>query len=123
MDPEPGITFTQTVMNQNIIRLLEANAVSVVIAHHAVLDHRAEPAIEENAAAPAPIEVHILFLIAVDGQVFDMCAFEIVAADNWKDSRRLCLVAHHAIRIERSIDGESISILSGNATDRCMKPA
>src|SRR5207253_2666536 len=123
MQPQPCIVFADTALQKDIIGLLEADAIPMKIAHEAVLDDRAEPAIEENSRAAAAIQGHILFFVAIDDQVFQARAFEIVAADDWKHRGSLGLSFDHAIGIQWLIKGKRAAVLSGDAAHRGVESA
>src|SRR5262249_9275498 len=82
--------------------------------YHTVFDDRAKTTIEKNPAAQATIERNILLLVAVDDEILHSRAFQMVTADHGKDCRGLGFVRHHAIGIQRFVDGEGVAVLSGN---------
>src|SRR6185369_4521223 len=97
MDAQPCIVFAHTALHQHIVGLLEADAVSVKIPRHTILNHCAKTAIEKNAAAATAVEGDILILIPVNDEVFDARAFEVVAADDREDGCGLSFVRQGAI--------------------------
>src|SRR5262245_36171033 len=115
MNAERRVVFTHTAPDLHIVRLLETDAVAIVIPHDTILDHCAEAAIQENATTPTAVQVDVLALVAVDDEIFDACAFEVVTADHGKDGCGFCLILRHAIGVKRGVDGESVSVPTGDA--------
>ena len=56
---EPCHAFEQAMLHQRVATLLEADAVAVVVAHVALLDHGLETTIEKDAASAATVQVDI----------------------------------------------------------------
>ena len=96
MDPKRGVVFTDAVGDGDVVRLLEADAVPVEIAHHAILNHAVETTVEENATTAAAVQGLILLLIAVDRQVLDTGAFNIIATNDRKERGGFRSVVHQA---------------------------
>ena len=80
--------FHDAAEDHSIVRLLEADAVTIEVSHHAIGDDRTVAPIEENAGAPAAVEMNVALLVAVDGQVLEARAVDIVSADDRENRRR-----------------------------------
>ena len=123
MEAQTGVVFAHAALNEDIVGLLEADAVAVVVPHDAILNNGAEAAIEKNAGASTAVEIDIFILVPFDDQVFHTRAFEVVAADDRENCRGLGLVGRHAIGIERRVDGKRVAAAPGNAGHRGVKSA
>src|SRR5207244_5694143 len=121
MYPQPRVVLAHAILHQDIVGLLETDAVAVVVPHHAILDDRAKAAIEKNAAATTAVEIDILLLVPLDDEVLHARAFEVVAADNREDGRGLGLVGDHAIGVQRLVDGKGVTISPGDARHGSVK--
>src|SRR3989442_14848995 len=59
MEAQTGVVFAHTALNEDIVGLLEADAVAVVVPHGAILNDGAEAAIEKNAGASTAVQIDI----------------------------------------------------------------
>src|SRR5689334_21034710 len=100
MESQRRIVLAGATLDDDVVGLLETDAVPVVIAHCAIADHSAESAIQKDAAAATTVEMHILVLIALDDEVFDLRTGEVVTADHREDGGRLGAIVHHAIGVQ-----------------------
>ena len=123
MQAEAGVVLAHATAHEHIVGLLKADAVAVVISDRAILHDRAEAAIEEDAAAATAVERDVLGLVAIDDEMLHARALDVIAADDRKDRRSLGLVRHHAIRVQRLVDGEGASILPGDPGDGGVESA
>src|SRR5262249_30434139 len=123
MHSKPGVSLTGAIFYQHVVGLLKTDAVSIEITNDAIPNNCAKTAIQENASAATPIERNILVLVAVDGQILEAGAFEVVAAHDWKNRRGLGVIGHHTIRIQGCGKRERIAVPSSNPPDRRMKPS
>src|SRR5262249_58789649 len=71
MEAQAGIALGRAALDRHAPGDLEADAVSVVVAHHAVADHDVLALKEVDAATPTAVELAALAAIAFDGQPFD----------------------------------------------------
>src|ERR1044071_3015629 len=123
VDAQAGVAFADTTLDQDIVGLLKADAVAVIIADQTVLDHGSETAVEKDAAAPAAVKGDVLLLVAVDDQVFHARAFDVATADDGKHRGGPGLGGHHAIGVQRRVEGEGVAALAGDAGNRGVEPA
>src|SRR5437660_9927766 len=104
MQTQPDVVFAHAALHQDIVGLLETDAIAVVVSHYAILDDRPEAAVQANAAATTPVQIHVLLLVSFDDEVFHARAFDVIAADDGENRGGLGLVGHQAIRVRRPID-------------------
>ena len=123
MNSQTGVVFAGRADHLHVVRLLKADAVSVVAPHVAVLDERAESAVQEDTAAAAAVQVHVLVASAIHGQVFHPRALDVITADHRKHGCGLCLVGEGTVGIQRATDRELVAFLAGNAPYGGVKPA
>src|SRR5437867_3853586 len=115
MDAQAGVVLAHAAFDQDIVGLLEAEAVAVVVPHQAILDHRAKAAVEENSSTPAAVQPTILLLVPINDEIGHACSFQVVAADDREDRRGLGLVGDQAIGVERCVEGQGVALASGDA--------
>src|SRR5262245_8199478 len=96
--------FARAAPHGHVVGLLKADAVAVKVSRRPVLNQGAEAAVEKDAGSAAAIERDVLLLVAVDDQVFDPRAFEIISTDDGKHGGSLGFVRHHAIGVQGPVD-------------------
>src|SRR5437762_11553304 len=99
MNSQTCVVLTHTVADQHIVRGLKADAIAVIIANSAVLEHGAKTAIKKNTGAPTTVKRNVFALAALDDKVLHARAFEVVTAHDRKNRRRLRLVINHAVSV------------------------
>src|SRR5258705_12493644 len=92
--------------HRHVVALLKADSIAVIITRGATLNDCAGTSVEKNASAAAAVQIDILLLVALDRQILDFRAFDMIAADHWKDGRGLRAIIHHAVGIQRQADRE-----------------
>src|SRR5438477_9755189 len=103
MYPQPRVVLAHAILHDDIVGLLETDAVAVVVPHHAILDDRAKAAIKKDAATTTAVQINISFFGPLDDQVFDARGFGVAAGHDRKHGRSLGLVGDHAIGVQRQI--------------------
>ena len=117
MEAERRVVLAHAVADDDIVRLLETEAVAVEVSHRAILDDGAETAVEEDAPAAAAVEMRVVLLVAVNGHTLDAAILEVVTADDGEERCGRRAVAHHAVGIERFVEGECVAVATCNARD------
>src|SRR3954467_3033894 len=107
--------------HRHVVALLKADAIAVIIMHSAMLHDGAGTSIEKDASAAATVQIDILLLVAFDHQILDSRAFDMIAADHWKDRRGLRAIIHHAVGIQGEADGEGVSAAARDPGDCRME--
>src|SRR5579859_4057382 len=82
MHPQPGIALAGAVFDQDIVGLLKADAITVVVLDHAIVNNRAKSAIKEDPPATAPVQRHILVLVSINDQILKPGSLEVITAHN-----------------------------------------
>ena len=85
MDAELRAARDLAPLDAHVVRLLERDAVAVVVTHDTVLYRRAVAAVEEDAAAAAAIERGVVRAVAFNGEVLKPSAAHVVAGDDGED--------------------------------------
>ena len=84
MKAEVGVSGAGAIFHGRTVALLKADPVAVVVFNCAAGDPRAVAAVQEDARAPAPIEIGVVFLVSLDREVFDRRPLDAIAADHRK---------------------------------------
>ena len=69
MKSEIAVILRHTIGDRYIVRLLEADAISVIVPHGAMLDLRPEGSTQENPTATATIQMFIRVFVSFNGYV------------------------------------------------------
>src|SRR2546421_12837488 len=123
MYPQSRVVLAHAILQEDIVGLLETDAVAVVVPHHAILDDRAEAAIKKDAATTTAVQINIPVFGPLNDQVFDARGFGVAAGHDRKHGCSLSLVSDHAIGVQRHIDGEGVADASRNAAHRGWESA
>ena len=84
MDSVSRVTIGLTIQNLDIVGNLKRDAVSVIVSRHTVLDRGVSRLVKIDGTTPAPIDVTVFILVAVNDQIFENHLFRLNGAKNGK---------------------------------------
>src|SRR5262245_29881744 len=81
------MVMAMTLLHGDIVTDLPANAVAIVVSGGHLANGYVAAILKEDAAGVLPIQIGVLPLVAVQGQIFDFDALHAVAAEDRKQCR------------------------------------
>ena len=110
MQPKPGATLDDTAIHLHVVRLLETDAVAIVVAHEAVADHAMVATIEEDAGGAAAVHLgRVLRAIAVHRQVLHAGLLQVVTADHRINCGCEPAVPYKNVRVQGTAEREVVA--------------
>ncbi len=110
MQPQSGVVMTMAVLHRDIVADLPADAVATIIARRHASDVHLPAVLQEDAAGIVAVQLFVVRLVAIEGEVLDPEVLDILAAEEREERGRRRTARQPGILTQGPIQLEAVAV-------------